>query len=256
VTKVQPPSPPYVGPAAHTSAGSNQPIRRIVIHSTVSPCKAGGARATAAYFRSRGSGGSAHYVVDPSEAVQVVWDNTIAWHAPPNAGSIGVELCDEPAGPNGGKASVSRWADAEHAAMLDRAAELVAQLCLAYDVPIRKVGPKQLLAGAHGICGHVDVSQAWHESDHWDPGHFPWQRFIALVKEKAAALEAAPPATRKPARKKPAAKKPAQHPAPVHRPKQEQAAIDATEAVIHNAKSPRRKRRFRNALAWLTGRKH
>lgn len=200
------PAPPYVGPAAHTSAGSNQPITRIVIHGTVSPCVKGGARATARYFASPSAGGSAHYVVDPGEVVQDVYDSVIAWHAPPNPGSIGVELCDPETGP------ASRWHDADHEAMLALAAELVAGLCLAYDVPVRKIGVKSLLAGKHGICGHVDVSNAWHESDHSDPRGFPWKHFMALVeaevtKQRGAAERKGKRPAKKAAKKKPAAKK-------------------------------------------------
>lgn len=187
---VKPPSPPYLGPAAHTSQGSNQPIHRIVIHCTVSPCVKGGARATAAYFRTQAAGGSAHYIVDPGEVVQSVYDDTIAWHAPPNQNSIGVELTDALVSQAWDKANASRWKDANHTAMLDKAAALVAQLCLAYGVPIARLSVGDLLAGKHGVCGHVDVSQAWHQSDHWDPGtSFPWVPFMRLVETHAAALK-------------------------------------------------------------------
>lgn len=188
---VKPPNPSYVGPAVHTSAGSNQPIRRIVVHCTVSPCVPGAARATAAYFRTAGSGGSAHYVVDAEETVQVVYDNTIAWHAPPNQNSIGIELTDALVSQAWDKANAGRWQSTEHAAMLSRAARLTARLCLAYGVPIVRLTAADLLAGKHGICGHVDVSQAWRESDHWDPGAaFPWASFIAQAKARATKLQA------------------------------------------------------------------
>jgi N-acetyl-anhydromuramyl-L-alanine amidase AmpD len=177
------PAPPYLGPAHFAGGGDNKPINRIVIHCTVSPTVQGGARATAAYFRSAAAGGSAHYVVDPYEVVQCVYDGTVAYHAPPNQHSLGVELCD----PMKGKAA--RWQWLEHEAMLHLAARLVAQLCLAYDVPIVRLSEKDLRAGKHGICGHVDVSQAFKQSTHWDPGpDFPWPRFMALVKGEAAAL--------------------------------------------------------------------
>jgi len=175
------PSPPYVGPAKFHGTRSNKPLRRVVIHGTVSPCAPGGARSIAAYFRktvTRPS--SAHYVVDPGEVVQVVFDSWVAYHAPPNSGSIGVELCDPVAG------SPARWKDANHVAMLARAAHLVAGLCLAYGIPLRKVGPAGLRIGRRGICGHVDVSNAWHQTTHTDPGAgFPWDQFMALVKEEA-----------------------------------------------------------------------
>lgn len=182
MTTYPPPSPPYLGPAAHTSAGDNKPIRRIVIHSTVSACEGGGARQIAGYFRNPNSGGSAHYVVDPGEEVQVVYDSKIAWHAPPNANSLGIEMCEYP------NHDIKRWDEKNHAAMLERTARLVAALCLAYDVPARKVGRRGLKAGRKGICGHVDVSKAFGQSTHWDPGAFPWRRFIRLVRAEVDEL--------------------------------------------------------------------
>ena len=170
-----PPSPTYLGPAAHTSSGHNKPIHRLVLHSTVSACEPGGARSIAAYFRSEKSGGSAHYVVDPKEVIQVVYDDVIAWHAPPNQHSIGIEMCDNPS------TNIHRWNDENHQKMLKRTAKLVARLCLAYDIPARFLSPADLKAGKHGITTHNNVSQAFHESTHWDPGFWPQKEFMDLV---------------------------------------------------------------------------
>lgn len=160
----------------HTSAGHNLPVSRIVIHGTVSPCVAGGARNVARYFQQQNSGGSAQYLVDPGEIVQCATDDTICWHAPPNQGSIGIELCDPVSG------SAARWADASHDKMLRLAAGLVRSLCAKYGIPVVKLSVADLLAGKHGICGHVDVSQAWHQTDHTDPGaSFPWPKFIGYI---------------------------------------------------------------------------
>lgn len=164
-------------------AGDNKPINRVVIHSTVSPCEPGGARSTAAYFRSPSSGGSAHYVVDPAQVVQVVYDGVIAEHAPPNAHSLGVEMCDYPVAD-----SAARWDDANHQLVLDRTAQLVAQLCLAYGVPIHWRTWVGLRLGRRGITSHASVSKAWHQSTHWDPGAFPRRRFMRLVREHARQL--------------------------------------------------------------------
>lgn len=181
------PSPPYLGPPAHYSAGNNKPPTRVVIHCTVSPCARGGARDTAAYFRGRSSGGSAHYAVDPGEVVQPAYDSVICWHAPPNPHSLGVEQCD----PMKGKGN--RWKDADHQAMLKRGAELVAQLCLAYDIPIQRIDATDLKLGRKGICGHDDVSDAFHQSSHWDPGPaFPWEDFMGMVRRAARGLSAKP----------------------------------------------------------------
>lgn len=193
------PAPRYVGPAFHTTAGHNKPINRIVLHSTVSPCVPGGAEHIAAYFRSAVSGGSAHYVVDPSEVVQVVFDDEIAWHAPPNQHSLGIEMCDMPATSinrwddpatdmHSTRKNPLRWLEPNHRRMLRRAARLTAELCLAYDVPVRFLSSKDLLAGAHGITTHANVSGAWHESTHWDPGVWPKRSFMRAVRNQVKTL--------------------------------------------------------------------
>jgi N-acetylmuramoyl-L-alanine amidase CwlA len=180
---VNPPAPPYLGPASFHGGADNKPIRRIVIHSTVSPCVPGGARAIARYFRSPQARGSAHYVVDPVEAVQVVYDSVVAYHAPPNQHSIGVELCDMPTNTN-----KLRWKGANHRAMLDRAARLTAQLCVAYGVPMRFRNAAQLRAGRWGVTTHHEVSQAFGQSTHWDPGAWPRRRFMRKVRRYARQL--------------------------------------------------------------------
>lgn len=178
MTAYSPPRVDYLGPAKFYGDKTNKPIRRLVIHATVSPCVAGGAVNVAHYFREdvvRPS--SAHYIVDPSEAVQVVYDSWVAYHAPPNAHSLGLELCDPMTGP------AERWKDLNHRRMLRRAARLTAQLCLAYDIPPRKIGPAMLRENRKGVCGHVDVARAFGQSDHTDPGvDFPWRAFMAQVR--------------------------------------------------------------------------
>lgn len=180
---IAPPSPKYVGPVKWHGPDDNKPIKRVVIHGTVSPCERGGARKISNYFKITNRPSSAHYVVDPGEILQCVYDSVVAFHAPPNHGSIGVELCDPVVG------SIDRWDDLEHREMLLRATFLVARLCLAYDVPIRKVGRIGLRLGRKGITGHVDVGKAFGQTSHWDPGAFPWRRFIADVRSAASAIE-------------------------------------------------------------------
>lgn len=194
-----PPAPPYLGPPARYSSGDNKPIRRIVLHGTVSPTVRGGARQIAAYFRGQGAGGSAHYVVDPGEVVQSAYDSVIAWHAPPNPHSLGVEFCDM-VGVGGGSTPLplTRWDSKDHRAMLRLGARLVAELCLAYDVPVRMVGPAGLKAGKAGITEHSDVSAAFKQSSHWDLGNFPRRRFIRMVRREVAAIKAPEPTPAEP----------------------------------------------------------
>lgn len=173
---------------ARLHGGAQSAISRIVIHATVSPCVAKGARNVAAYFQSREAGGSAHYIVDPGEVIQAVKDDVVAYHAPPNTGTLGVELCDPQAG------SPLRWQDGPHEQMLIRAAALVRQLATIHGVPLVRLTALDLTQGKHGICGHVEVSRAFGESDHGDPdegGKFPWLRFMQLITEEDDVLDTA-----------------------------------------------------------------
>lgn len=165
---------PYI--QARNHGGTQTVVNRIVIHGTVSPCVRGGARNVANDFHTTTHEASAHYVVDPGEIVQCLTERTIGWHAPPNTGSIGIELCDPQTG------SSARWADAGHEAMLRLAARLVREVAARWKVPLVKLSAAQLKAGHRGICGHADVSAAFHQTDHTDPGTgFPWAHFMDLV---------------------------------------------------------------------------
>jgi hypothetical protein len=197
MVRVPPPSPVYLGPPDKFSAGPNKPIERVVIHSTVSPCEPGGARNIAAYFRSDNAGGSAHYVVDPGETVQTAFDSVIAWHAPPNPNSLGIEMCDIPGPVPDEKPGTARWKSLRRSwrwlrpnqhRMLARTARVTARLCLAYDVPLVFVGHRGLAAGRHGITTHAQVSKAWGQSTHWDPGWWPRVEFMVMVRAHAAKL--------------------------------------------------------------------
>lgn len=58
---------------------------------------------------------------------------------------------------------------------LDRLGDLLALYADHYDVPLTKIDGAALSNGERGIVGHADVSDAWAESDHTDPGpDFPW----------------------------------------------------------------------------------
>lgn len=168
--------------AYHVSSGANAPVHRVVIHATAPGLSGthasdnGMARSTAHYFQSPSSGGSAHYVEDGSDEEHCVHDASIAWHAPPNTGSIGIEICGE------AHYGITQWESAEVKGCMEKAAARCAELCHRFGLPVVRLHPADLLAGRRGICGHVDVSQAWHMSDHTDPGPaFPWSYFLSRV---------------------------------------------------------------------------
>lgn len=181
MTTIAPPNPPMIPARWH---GGTQTPKLIVMHGTVSPCVAGGARAVAKFFATEDNKTSAHYVRDPLETIQCVGDHTVAYHCGYNQDSIGYELCDPQAGPG------ARWSDKNHTMMLAGAAKDVARLCLAYGIPVAKVSVADLKAGKRGICGHADMSLAFRRSTHTDPGAaFPWSTFIGLVKSEVKKLQ-------------------------------------------------------------------
>ena len=234
------PSPPYAGPPAHYSAGNNKPIRRIVIHSAVCPCEPGRAKQVAAYFRSESSGGSAHYITDPTTTLQSAWDSVICWHAPPNSNSIGIEMCDTPGPvPNDKPGTAAykalkrawRWIKPNQREMLRRTARLTARLCLAYDIPAVFLSVADLQANKEGITTHANVSLAFHKSTHWDPGFWPKRRFMKLVRQYIEKIKNGD--------------EPAAEPDPTPAPE---------EPVKH--KNPKRRRRFRHGTLNCLGFSH
>ena len=171
--------------------GDNAPVTRIVIHATcpdVGFSAASAPRAahgTALYFASGNAGGSAHYVCGVDGEEHCVPENTVAYHAPPNGGSIGIEITAE-GGQYANNYTRDQWLSPLVWPAVQRAATRTRDLCARYGIPVVKLSPADLLAGKRGISGHVDVSQAWRQSTHSDPGpNFPWDRFMAEITSPA-----------------------------------------------------------------------
>lgn len=163
--------------AYHMSSGANEPpVHRIVIHTAECACDPGVTVGIGNYFAGASSGGSAHYGTDPTTEGHWVHEARIAWHAPPNPYSVGIEIA--------GRASFTsaQWQATNVVQAMLRAAARTADLCHRYGIPVVWLSPHDLLSGKRGITGHVCVSQAWHQSDHTDPGaNFPVLRFLAMV---------------------------------------------------------------------------
>jgi hypothetical protein len=178
----------------------------------VSKTQRGGAQATANGFASSAAGGSAHYTVDPGAVVQSVPEGRIAWHAPPNGNSIGVEmtdLCIWQAYPSSNAGQLdsrfannegafhARWSLPDWQQMLARTAIVFRNLADKHSVPIVRLSVADLAAGKRGICGHREVSLWKKQSSHIDPyacdscsGDFPWGQFMDMVAnpDKAVAV--------------------------------------------------------------------
>jgi N-acetyl-anhydromuramyl-L-alanine amidase AmpD len=174
-------------------SGGNAHPTRVVIHATAPnigwprASEAGKALSTARYFAGPKAGGSAHYIVDVAGEQHCVPESTVAYHAPPNAHSIGIEICAE--------ATYSReqWLSPQVWPAVLRAAARTADLCSRYGIPAVRLGPAALKAGGKGVCGHWDISQAFKQSSHTDPGPaFPWAEFMAAVGGAPVAPPVAP----------------------------------------------------------------
>src|SRR5262245_22982226 len=113
----------YTRPSSDPNRG-RRVVSLVVLHSAEAPERPGKARDVALWFagqRGPAPEASAHYVVDAGEVVQCVLDRDIAWAAPgANANGLQVELVGY-AGQ-----TPAEWGDAYSAALLERAAGLVA----------------------------------------------------------------------------------------------------------------------------------
>lgn len=89
----------------------------------------------------------------------------------------------------------ARWSLPEWDKMLRLGAGLIKALCIKYGVPQTHIGVAQLLRGVHGITPHSDVSGAWHQTNHTDPGFsFPWAKLMAYITGSVIKPPVNPPA--------------------------------------------------------------
>ncbi len=154
-------------------------VRVIVIHSMEAPEKGNTAENVAKFFQSLPPNrkASAHLCIDNNSIVQCVLDNDVAFAAP-GANHNGIQL--ELAG--FARQTRAEWLDEYGKALLENAANAVAQYCLKYKIPRKHLTNDQLRNGHEGIIGHVQATEVFKKSDHTDPGKgFPWDYFIEKV---------------------------------------------------------------------------
>ncbi len=164
---------PYDPAGGH--GGRRSLTQMVVIHATFNTASD---ENEAHYAEHRSDQVSAHFYNDGDSVIQALDTDVVAYgcFSEGNSRSVQFELTGldwdhNPPGPT-----------AVSDAAMREIAPVVARVCHQYGIPIRKIGPAELRAGVKGICGHADVTQAWGQGDHMDPGPaFPWAQFISYV---------------------------------------------------------------------------
>ncbi|MFF0481062.1 N-acetylmuramoyl-L-alanine amidase [Streptomyces sp. NPDC004435] len=163
----------------------------IVVHDMEAPEGPKTAENVARWFSTlpASSKASAHVCVDNDSTVRCVADGDRAWHAPgANSDGLGIELAGY------ARQSRAEWLDQYSKGVLENAAKVVAGWCAKHKIPAVKLTASELKAGKRGICGHRDVSAAYRQTDHTDPGpNFPWDYFLARVNAHLKPSKPAPP---------------------------------------------------------------
>jgi N-acetyl-anhydromuramyl-L-alanine amidase AmpD len=132
---------------------------------------------------------SAHYCVDNATIIHCVQEKDIAFAAPPNTPGMELE--------HAGFASMTaaEWGSVYSTAMLQLSAQLSASIVLRYDVPIVWLSSQDLIDGKRGFTSHANISNAFHQTDHQDPGpNFPHQAYLQMVDLAVQPFIPAPPA--------------------------------------------------------------
>lgn len=160
---------PFVQAGGH--GGNRSQTQCLVIHATDNTAAATN---EANYAKTRDDGVSAHFYSDEGTVIQALDTAVVAYGCFPTGNSRSVQF------------ELVGRSNALSDATLRRIAPTVARACAEWGIPIRHVSPTDLRGGAKGICGHGDVTRAWGEGDHTDPGDsFPWDRFIGYVQAAA-----------------------------------------------------------------------
>ncbi|MFI8237611.1 N-acetylmuramoyl-L-alanine amidase [Streptomyces sp. NPDC085866] len=159
--------------------GRSTPIRVIVIHDMEAPEGPLTAENIAHWFATMPdtNKASAHVCVDNDSAVRCVADGDRAWHAPGcNGDGLGLEIAGY------ARQSRAEWLDQYSKGALEQAAKVTADWCRKHNIPAVKLTVAELVAGKRGIVGHRDVSAAYRQTNHTDPGpEFPWDYFLGRV---------------------------------------------------------------------------
>lgn len=188
-----------VHPSRYSTSNVEQPKRLVVVHTAESGESDASLNALLAMIQTPGTN-----VVPGSNPPRYFG---ACYHAFADADTEGyIQVCDGSKGPyaNGGankfawsicipgRANQTReqWLDEQSRKQIKGVARFIVDRAIPDGIPLVKVNGAQMAAGAKGYCGHADVRDAWHQTDHYDPGpNFPWE----LLADEIAALTSPPP---------------------------------------------------------------
>jgi hypothetical protein len=177
MSKFQPPVMPFV--EAHNKGRKQRPTA-IVLRSSFTTSEKGAALGIANNLHKRNAPNeSYHYIVDEATTYRGVWDNVTSYYgAEDPRGALSINMCSQPV------MDASFWDDGEHVKVLDRTVDLVAQLVLAYKIPVRYLDVEDQLRWSKFKTrrrGGLIVRVA---------GEWPYDQFLSNVKTQIAFFKA------------------------------------------------------------------
>jgi hypothetical protein len=150
-------------------------IKYVVLHSTESPNTKGSAQGVAKFFTTAKTG-SANLVVDDRSCFLCLPDSVVPYAAPPlNTTGFHIEQC-----------GYSAWSKAQwmlHLPTIYRAAYKASLRVQEHNIPPVWLTVADLKAGKKGITSHNNISLAFRESSHTDPGpNYPESTFMWFLR--------------------------------------------------------------------------
>ncbi|MFR9919940.1 N-acetylmuramoyl-L-alanine amidase [Corynebacterium striatum] len=143
------------------------------------------ARAMANYQLNPSAGGSYHLVIDRAGVTARENDDEfIPWAAMPTGNRAGFHFS------LAGRAAMTRDEWLARPKQLAKLAEILAAYSREYGIPLVRLTAAEVRAGKSGVCGHAEISDAWRESDHTDPGKgFPYDHVLDLAAHPSTVKE-------------------------------------------------------------------
>lgn len=171
---------PWVAAGAWSTGRPYGPPLWIVVHTTEGSEGLRSAEDGAAYDAHRPDGTSTHYMHDQDTTIQEVRTTDRANSAMGTGNRYGIhhELCGKAA------QSPAQWHDAASAGTLARFARQAARDAKKWDIPVRHLTVAEVRSkSARGFCAHADITAAFGESTHQDPGaNYPWSEVLGMVR--------------------------------------------------------------------------